>query len=91
MGFFSPLFLSPILVFDDSINDFLHLFSERKWVGGELLSRRTTAFLRLLDLLVLIPSAATAGTGRGRATVMITVSLALSGCLLVTHFLFNVL
>lgn len=84
-------FLSPVLVFDDSVDDFLHLLGEGKRVGRELLGRRAAAFLCLLDLLVLVPPAAAAGAGRGRAAVVIAVSLALSGRLLVTHFLFDVL
>lgn len=82
---------SPILIFDDSVNDLLHLLGEGKWVGRELLGRRAATFLRLLHLLVLLPPSPAAGAGRGRAAVMVTVSLALSGRFLVTHLLFDVL
>lgn len=82
---------SPILILDDSIHNLLHLLSEGQRVGRELLSGRATTFLRFLHLLVLLPPSPAAGAGRGRPAVMVAVSLALSGCLFVTHFLFDVL
>lgn len=82
---------SPVLIFDDGINDLLHLLGEGHRVGRELLSRWATAFLRLLHLLVLLPPSAAAGAGCSRAAIVVAISLALPGGLLVTHFLFNVL
>lgn len=82
---------SPVLIFNDGINDLLHLLGERKRVGRELLRWRAAAFLRFLHVLVFVSPSAAAGARRGRAAVMVALSLALSGRLFVPDFLFDVL
>lgn len=69
-----PLPHLPVLVFDHSIHDLLHLLGEVGWVGGELLGGRTATLLLLLALVVLVAAARAGGRGGGAG---ITVSLAL--------------
>lgn len=87
----NSVMFSPILVFDDGVDDLLHLLGEGQRVRGKFLSRRAAAFLRLLHLLVLLAPSPAAGARRGRAAVVVAVSLALPGRLLVTHLLLDVL
>lgn len=82
---------SPILVLDDSVDNLFHLLGERRRVRREFLSRRTSTFLCLLHLIILVPATTATRAGCSWATIVVAVSLAFSGCLFVTHFLFNVL
>ena len=61
----TPFLSLPVLIFDYSIHDLLHLLGEVWWVGGELLSGWPPTLLLLLALLIFVAAAGTGGWGGG--------------------------